>query len=117
MPNPKRGEVWQVQFDPALSSEGSGEHPAIIFTIDRINNTKMPLTTVMMLTSVVPMHDGLLNVRLEPDGQNGLTKTSWAQTHILRAMNKQQRLLRLRGVLSISDLERVERALRKILGL
>jgi mRNA interferase MazF len=117
MPNPKRGEIWQVQFDPALTSEGAGEHPSIIFSIDKLNDSKMPLTTVMMLTSVQPKREGMLNVRLEPDGQNGLTKTSWAQPHIFRAMNKEQRLIRRRGVLAISDFERVESALREVLGL
>jgi mRNA interferase MazF len=112
----KRGEVWQTNFDPALESEGQGHRPAIIISIDQLNQSKMPLVTTILLTSVAPRVDGQLNVRIEPTSENGLTKTSWAQPHIVRSMNK-ARLLRLRGQLSAQDLKRVETALRSVLGL
>ena len=112
----KRGEIWQTQFDPSLQSEGSGIRPAIIISIDDLNESKMPLVTTILLTSVEPRVEGRLNVRIKPSTTNGLTKISWAQPHIVRSMNK-QRLLQFRGVLNDDDLARVESALRSVLGL
>ncbi len=112
----KRGEVWQTNFDLALQSEGSGIRPAIIVSIDDLNDSKMPLVTTILLTSVPPKTEGRLNVRLEPSPENGLSRTSWAQPHIVRSMNK-QRLLHFRGKLHPDDLMRVEMALRSVLGL
>jgi mRNA interferase MazF len=113
----RRGDVWQVQCDPALDSEGKGERPAIVMSINMLNKSKMPLATVIPLTSQAPQREGMLNVRIEPSKENGLKKISWAQPHIIRAMNKQQRLLRKRGELSQDDLQRVEDALKMVLGL
>ncbi len=112
----KRGEIWQTKFDPALQSEGSGERSAIIISIDQLNDSKMPLVTTILLTTSQPRVEGRLNIRIEPSHENGLTKTSWAQPHITRSMNK-QRLLFLRGRLGTDDLTRVEQALRSVLGL
>lgn len=106
-----------MQFNPSLTSEGKDEHPAVILSIDPLNQSKMPLTTVVPLTSGAPRREGMLNVRLEPDPSNGLTRTSWAQPHLIRAVNKNLRLLRRRGALTAADLERVLQALRDVLGL
>ncbi|NJK44293.1 MAG: type II toxin-antitoxin system PemK/MazF family toxin [Pleurocapsa sp. SU_196_0] len=113
---PRRGEVWQTSFDPVLESEGAGERPAIIVSIDDLNASKMPLVTTILVTSSPPRVEGRLNVRLEPAASNGLTVRSWAQPHIVRAMNR-QRLIRKRGTLSPEEFARVEDALRDVLGL
>lgn len=112
-----RGEVWQVQFNPSLQSEGRDEHPAVILSVDPLNHSKMPLTTVVPFTGVAPRREGMLNVRVEPGPSNGLTKRSWAQPHIIRAVNKDFRLVRRRGRLDPVDLERIEQAVRDVLGL
>ncbi|WP_102126040.1 type II toxin-antitoxin system PemK/MazF family toxin [Deinococcus planocerae] len=117
MAEPQRGEVWQVQFNPSLQSEGKDQHPAVILSIDELNRSKMPLTTVVPLTSVPPRREGMLNVRVEPTDDNGLTKISWAQPHMIRAINKDLRLVRRRGVLAAADFERIAQAVRDVLGL
>lgn len=117
MSEPRRGEVWQVQFNPSLASEGKDEHPAVILSIDELNRSRMPLTTIVPFTGVVPRREGMLNVRVEPEKGNGLTKTSWAQPHMIRAVNKELRLVRRRGRLAPTDFERILQAVRDVLGL
>lgn len=106
-----------MQFSPALPSEGANEHPAVILSIDELNRSRMPVVTVVPLTGDEPRHEGMLNVRLDPDDTNGLTKRSWAQPHLVRAVSKDLRLVRRRGALAAADLTRVEQALRDVLGL
>lgn len=113
----RRGEVWQVQFNPSLQSEGRDEHPAVILSIDQLNRSRMPLTTIIPFTSAPPRHEGMLNVRVEPDDSNGLTKISWAQPHMIRAVNRELRLVRRRGALTEADFARVQEAIRDVLGL
>jgi mRNA interferase MazF len=115
--DPRRGDVWQVQFNPSLRSEGQDEHPAVVLSIDPLNRSRMPLTTIVPFTSVEPRREGMLNVRVESDPSNGLTKRSWAQPHMIRAVNKELRLVRRRGTLASADLERIEQAVRDVLGL
>lgn len=59
---PRRGEIWQVDDDPSLPSAGAGKRPAIIFSIDALNNSQMPLVTLILLTSNAPRTEGMLNV-------------------------------------------------------
>ncbi|WP_165795226.1 type II toxin-antitoxin system PemK/MazF family toxin [Deinococcus koreensis] len=113
----QRGEVWQVQFNPSLRSEGKDEHPAVILSIDQLNRSRMPLTTIIPFTSAVPRYEGMLNVRVEPDASNGLTKISWAQPHMIRAVNRELRLVRRRGALAEADFARIQEAVRDVLGL
>ncbi len=106
-----------MQFSPAVGSELKLEHPAVILSIDPLNASRMPLVTAVPFTSVAPRTEGMLNVRVEPDGTNGLTATSWAQPHLIRAVSKEPRLLRCRGTLSPADLARIEQAVRDVMGL
>ncbi len=106
-----------MQFNPSLTSEGKDEHPAVILSIDELNRSKMPLTTIIPFTGAVPKREGMLNVRVEPGAENGLTKVSWAQPHMIRAVNKDLRLVRRRGVLEATDFERIVQAVRDVLSL
>jgi mRNA-degrading endonuclease toxin of MazEF toxin-antitoxin module len=112
-----RGEIRQVQFSPATGSEMKLEHPTLILSIDALNASRMPLVTVVPFTNVAPRTEGMLNVRVEPDGTNGLDATSWAQPHLIRLVSREPRLQWRRGELVPADLEHVLQAVRDVMGL
>lgn len=48
VPIPKRGEVWLVNFDPALGSEIRKFRPALVVSVDTIG--RLPLRLVVLIT-------------------------------------------------------------------
>ena len=51
-PIPKRGEVWLVDFDPAIGAEIQKVRPAVIINVDSIG--RLPLRMVVPVTDWKP---------------------------------------------------------------
>ena len=47
-PTPKRGEIWLVDFDPAVGAEIRKARPAVVVSVDSIG--KLPLRIVVPIT-------------------------------------------------------------------
>jgi mRNA interferase MazF len=45
---PKRGEIWLVDFDPAMSAEIRKVRPAVVVSLDAIG--RLPLRIVVPIT-------------------------------------------------------------------
>ena len=45
LPNPRRGEVWNVNFDPAIGTEITKIRPAVVININSIKHLKIRLVT------------------------------------------------------------------------
>jgi len=74
---PVRGEVWRVSLDPTRGAEMQKTRPAIVISSDAIS--RLPLKLVVPITGWDDRFAGhIWHVRVEPDRQNGLTKTSAA---------------------------------------
>ena len=71
----RRGEVWLISLDPTIGSELQKTRPAVIVSDDAIG--VLPLKVIAPITAwkdryaVAPWM-----VRLEPDADNGLNKSS-----------------------------------------
>ena len=48
-PNPRRGEVWDVDFDPTVGAEIQKIRPAVVVSIDGIG--RLPIKLVAPITS------------------------------------------------------------------
>jgi len=111
----KRGDVYQVRFDPVQESEQGGTRPAVIVTRDIINQHSpvimvTPFTDARNVTRRYPT-----DVRVRaPEG--GLTADSVALCVQTRVVSK-SRLLNLRGTLSDETMSKIDDALRITLNL
>ena len=83
---PRRGEIWRVNFDPAIGTEIKKTRPAVIISSDAVG--KLPIKLVAPITDWKDyFEDNLWHVRIEPDEQIGLSKISAVDTLQLRGMD------------------------------
>ncbi|HET6575573.1 MAG TPA: type II toxin-antitoxin system PemK/MazF family toxin, partial [Fimbriiglobus sp.] len=76
-PIPSRGEVWLIDFDPAVGSEIRKVRPAVVVSLDAIG--RLPLRLVVPVTDWKPQYASYPWFTVVPaDAANGLTKDSGA---------------------------------------
>jgi len=105
----KRGEVWWVQFDPAVGSEIRKLRPAVIVSNDAANRN-LARVVVVPVTSNVDRHypgEALVTVAGKPGK---------AMADQIMTADKARLATRI-GSLSKSDLSAVEAAIKVHLGL
>ena len=104
-----RGEVWWVNFEPSLGGEIRKQRPAVIVSNDASNKHLNRVQVIPITSSVDRIYPSEAVIHL-----NGQLRKAMADQ--LTTASK-QRLIRLAGALSLSDLDAVERAIRVQLGL
>jgi|SRR5579862_4692095 len=113
MPQPSRGEVWSINFDPVIGREQAGTRPALVLSVDKFNHGPAELVVVLPITSRdkrQPIHVGVT----APEG--GLRQSSFIKCDDIRSVSK-QRLKRLHGAVSPHTMALVEYRLRILLNL
>jgi mRNA interferase MazF len=115
MPNPRRGEIWDVNWSPGRGAEQQGTRPALIIQNDRGNaSANYPLTIVASMSRTqrsVPLH-----VRIAPSAENGLTDYTDVKCEQVMTIEK-SRLMRRRGIISAEEMKKVNETLRLSLEL
>jgi mRNA interferase MazF len=111
----KRGEVYDVNFEPAEGSEQGGIRPAIIVSNDLINGS----SKVVIVVPCTTYRNGRRLYRsqvliMAPDG--GFDRDSVALGEQIRAISK-SRISDRRGILSESALTQLDAALSIALNL
>ena len=109
----QRGEIWLIDFGEPVGHEQGYRRPAVIISDDRLNRSRAELAVVVPVTASrrgLPSH-----VEIEP-GDSGLKHTSYAKTEDVEAVST-RRLSRRLGTIPPDGLNRIEHALRLILGL
>lgn len=105
----QRGEVWWVEFDPAVGSEIRKTRPAVIVSNDAANRNLARVVVIPMTSNTGRQYPGEAIVTL--DGQ-----TSKAMADQIMAADK-GRLKSLLGKLSKADIQAVEDAIKIHLAL
>jgi len=106
--NPRRGEIWDVNWSPGRGAEQQGTRPALIIQNDRGNvSPSYPLTIVASMSRTE---------RIAPTEENGLTDYTDVKCEQIMTIEK-TRLLRRRGFITAEELSRVDLALRLSLNL
>ena len=107
LPEPFRGEIWDVDFDDF------GPHPAVVMSINGLN-TRLGHVAVIPITGT--QGPDQTHVPLGPDA--GLTRypESFADVTALQPVAR-SRLLTRRGLLAMAELDRLGRQLTTYLGL
>ena len=113
-PEPKRGEVWRVEFDPARGAEITKTRPAVVLNLDSVG--KLPLRVVVPFTGWQPNFSAVRwLVKIEPAPSNGLSKPSAADTFQVRSFSV-ERFAEKIGTLTAEQMEAIARAAGEVLG-
>ena len=107
LPEPLRGEVWDVAFP------GFGVHPAVVLSVNALN-TRLGHVVVLPITGT--SGPALTHIPLNADA--GLTRydESYVDITAVQAVAR-GRCRRRRGLLATSEMVRIEGQLRVYLGL
>src|SRR4028118_52483 len=84
----RRGEIWLVALEPTVGAEIGKTRPVVIVSDETVG--------ILLLEVIVPITDSKERyternwmVRLEPSGENGLTKVSAADAFQVRSVSQQ----------------------------
>ncbi len=112
--NPKRGDVYLVNFDPALGAEVKKTRPALIVQND-IANRYSPVTIVAAITSQFDESLYPTEVPIK-NGEAGLHQNSVALLNQVRSIDTERLMQRL-GSINKVTMQKVNHALKISLGL
>jgi mRNA interferase MazF len=111
-PDPKRGEVWIVNFDPTVGAEIQKTRPAVVVSSDAVG--RLPIKLIAPITDWKVYFTGnVWHVRVEPDATNGLSKASAVDVLQLRGVDT-RRFVRKLGEVSSTALEEITAAISAV---
>ena len=114
-PMPKRGEVWLIDFDPAVGAEIRKARPAIVISVDSVG--RLPLRLVVPVTDWKPTYSSLAwFVELPTTPDNGLTKLSGADGFQTKSVSI-DRFVRRLGRVTDSQSEQIAETIALCIGL
>ncbi|HCC68566.1 MAG TPA: PemK family transcriptional regulator [Nitrospiraceae bacterium] len=114
MKQPKRGEIYFLDFSPSKGREVKGPHPALIIQND-IGNKVGSLTIVAAITSNLKVAELPIGVLIKPK-ESGLAHESVVHLGQIYTIDK-ERLQNLIGTLSKDKMSEVNKAAEISLGL
>ena len=110
-----RSDIWLVNLDPTIGAEIRKTRPAIIVSSDQVG--LLPLKVIVPLTDWKDRYTAApWMVRLDPDAQNQLQKTSAADCFQVRSLSE-RRMVRKLGIVSDAIMRKMELGLTRVLEL
>jgi mRNA interferase MazF len=114
MPEPKRGEVWRVNFDPARGAEIQKTRPAVVVNVATAG--KLPLRVIVPRTGWNPVFSKVFwMVQVEPTSTNGLTKASAADAFQVRSFSTERFVGKI-GELTGEQMDAIAKAVAQVVG-
>lgn len=108
-----RGDIWVVSLDPTVGAEIRKTRPVVVVSSDAIG--VLPIRLVAPLTEWKDRFaQNIWHVKLEPDSDNGLTKTSAVDTLQLRGVDT-QRFVRKLGHFSPATMDSIVAAVAAVI--
>jgi mRNA interferase MazF len=113
-PEPRRGEVWRVEFDPARGAEIQKTRPAVVVNVATAG--KLPLRVIVPLTGWhAAFAHAFWMVPIEPTPGNSLSKTSAADAFQVRSFSV-ERFVEKVGELSDEQIAAIADAIKHVVG-
>lgn len=113
--NPRRGEIWDVNFSPQEGQEIKDPHPAVVINENRIIGHK-DLRIVVPVTSWKQHHKDLFHmILLEADASTKLAWVSSADSSQVKSIDI-GRFIKKRGKVGASIMEDIVSAVAIIIG-
>jgi mRNA interferase MazF len=111
--NPRRGDVWLVDFGDPLGREQSGTRPAVVVSADPLNDS--PAGVVILVPTTTTPRGLAPHVEIQP-GRSGLDEVSYAKCEDVKSVSEQRLVGRL-GSVDDGVTFHISRALRFLLDL
>ena len=109
----QRGEIWLVNLDPTIGSEIRKTRPAVIISSDLVGI--LPVKVIVPFTEWKERYaQAPWMVKIDPDGQNGLSKSSAADALQIRSVSR-QRLVQKLGALPSIQIAKIVQAVMTVL--
>jgi mRNA interferase MazF len=110
-----RGQIWLYNSNPSVGDEIAKVRPAII-----VNDNDLGILRLKIVVPITGWNDAFADapwmVKVEPNAENGLSKTSAADTFQVRSIS-QERLIKQLGILSTSSMTEISRSLALVLSI
>lgn len=111
---PARGEIWLIDFDPAVGAEIQKLRPALVVSLDSVG--RLPLRIVVPITDWKPQYAQFpWFVDLPADDDNGLIKDSGADAFQTKSISV-ARFVRRLGRVNAVQLENTANAIALCVG-
>jgi mRNA interferase MazF len=109
----RQGEIWEINLSPTVGAENKKKRPAVIISDDAIGI--LPLKVIVPITGWRDRFQGAIwMVKLDPDGENQLTKPSAVDTFQIRSVST-GRFIRKIGSVSSKVLEEIKTAIKAVI--
>jgi mRNA interferase MazF len=109
-----RGEVWDVEFRPAVGAEIQKVRPAVVMNVPEVG--RLPLCIVAPITEWNPAFARFSwLVRVPQTPENGLVKESGADAFQVKSVSE-NRLVRKLGQLTSEQVEQIAAAIALCVG-
>jgi len=113
----RRGMILDLDLQPARGSETGKVRPCVVVTTDTYN-ARVPVIQVTPITAFNAKKSRIVsNVEINPSPQNGLTKRSIADCLQTRPVDYARRLVRVRGQLTLDEMQAIDQAILIVFGL
>ncbi len=111
----KQGEIWLINLDPAIGAEIKKVRPAIIVNDNSLG--KLPLKIIVPVTEWKEKYEiAQWMIKIEPDKENNLAKTSAADCFQVRSVS-QERFVKQIGQVSEIYMDDIRIGLSKVLSI
>jgi mRNA interferase MazF len=114
--DPKRGEIWMVDFSPQIGDELRDPHPAIVISAKGIGALRLRIVVPIRSARAFDFSPHPWMIELTPSPINGLTKPCRADVFQMKSISI-ERFGRRMGMLESHDFENVMDAVALCLGL
>ena len=105
-----------MEWEPHRGSEQAGTRPSLIIQVDEANELEHYGNTIVLAMSTTPPVDETVHIPVEPSRLNGLSKAGIVRCEQVFTVSKSRLGVKL-GFLEPRYMERVDEALRSVLGL
>lgn len=114
-PIPSRGDIWLVNFSPAIGSEIRESHPALVVSVDDLNKSSWGLIVVCPISTFRKERPFRLHVLLSPP-EGGIQHPSIIRCDQVKSVSIEQ-FSKKWGEIDAGTMQNVNYILRRLLGL